>query len=545
MNRLLLLRPISRAAARTNGAVAPARRDLARAFSTTSCQNIRATPPANKRKKGMTEVDAEFFGGPFEAAPGQSKQQQHSKQQPKQQQPKSEAKPQQLRPSVVHSARPSKQTTDFKSKEVVQAEQVESTSALPPQLDEQLFADLLSNEPINIEEYYASWFSLETRQALEQLRIDRYAFVCSILETDLCSSLINAFDPQTEEEFEKRFLAFEISEKNDDTPLLPLLEFFLRGGLQLLPPKLNAMRPEECIQLVKQSVVEEAFNTQQKGPWQLKSETVQNYISSPVEYPDLMTPDSILDPREVYDFPASKETPFQNQVIVRNHRSVFHEYNEGEEELLGEEESGPPIEEDEGGDSVINALPVSASYYQNLYHSILMRRPVVQQTGKGKIRRVAYMVLVGDGKGLVGYGEGKHSNAAVALKAARIAAVKNMDWVERFEQRTIWTEMRTKLGATQLILRPRPVGFGLRCNPFLHQILRAAGLKDISAKVWGSRNKLNVIKAAFRMLHAGHAPTGMGDGVGGKGKKLSKGSGVRGKAEIERARGRKLISLRH
>jgi ribosomal protein S5 len=187
---------------------------------------------------------------------------------------------------------------------------------------------------------------------------------------------------------------------------------------------------------------------------------------------------------------------------------------------------------------------VSPQYYRNLHQAILMRRGVVQQTGKGKIRRVAFMVLVGDGNGLVGYGEGKHANGATALKAARLAAVRNMDWVERFEKRTIWTEMSAKLGATQIIMRPRPVGFGLRCNPYLHQILRAAGFKDISAKVWGSRNRLNVIKAAFRMLHAGHAPTGMGDGVGGKGKKLSKGVGVKGKAELERARGRKLISLR-
>ncbi|KXN80868.1 putative 37S ribosomal protein S5, mitochondrial, partial [Leucoagaricus sp. SymC.cos] len=101
-----------------------------------------------------------------------------------------------------------------------------------------------------------------------------------------------------------------------------------------------------------------------------------------------------------------------------------------------------------------------------------------------------------------------------------------------------------KLGATRLIIRPRPVGFGLRCNPFLHQVLRAAGFKDISAKVWGSRNKLNVIKCAFNMIQGGHAPVGMGDGIGGKGKRLSRGMGMIGKEEMERARGRKLISLR-
>ena len=71
-------------------------------------------------------------------------------------------------------------------------------------------------------------------------------------------------------------------------------------------------------------------------------------------------------------------------------------------------------------------------------------------------------------------------------------------------------------------------------------------MKDVSAKVWGprSRNKLNVIKAVFRVIHAGHAPTSMGDGIGGKGKKHSKGVGIRSMSDVERARGRKLISLR-
>jgi len=119
-----------------------------------------------------------------------------------------------------------------------------------------------------------------------------------------------------------------------------------------------------------------------------------------------------------------------------------------------------------------------------------------------------------------------------------------MDYVERFEKRTIWTDMETKLGATRVILRPRPVGFGLRCNPNIHQVLKAAGIKDISAKVWGSRNPLNVIKALFRMLQAGNAPLSMGDGVGGGGRKLNKGSGIRGKSDVERERGRKLIDLR-
>jgi len=208
---------------------------------------------------------------------------------------------------------------------------------------------------------------------------------------------------------------------------------------------------------------------------------------------------------------------------------------EEEEELLnegGENEEHAPI------------LPLSQHELRKLHRFSLIRRRVTQQTGKGKIHRHGTLVVVGNGNGLVGYGEAKHDDPVRATGRAFAMAVRNMDYVDRFEGRTIWTEMSSKLGATRIILRPRPVGFGLHCNPNIHQILKAAGIKDISAKVWGSHNPLNVIKLLFRMLHAGNAPLAMGNGIGGPGRKLDKGSGVRGKQEIERERGRKLINLR-
>jgi len=151
---------------------------------------------------------------------------------------------------------------------------------------------------------------------------------------------------------------------------------------------------------------------------------------------------------------------------------------------------------------------------------------------------------VGNGNGLVGYGQATDEDSPRALAKASAKAIRSMDTVALFEKRTIPTDMETKFGSTRIIMRPRPVGFGLRCNPNLHQVLKAAGIKDISAKVWGSRNPVAVIKAAFRMLWAGHAPVSMGDGVGGKGRKLDKGEGVRSVWDVERERGRKMIGLR-
>ncbi|KZT23729.1 dsRNA-binding domain-like protein, partial [Neolentinus lepideus HHB14362 ss-1] len=181
---------------------------------------------------------------------------------------------------------------------------------------------------------------------------------------------------------------------------------------------------------------------------------------------------------------------------------------------------------------------------KRLHQYLLLARRVSQQTGKGKIKRMYALIVVGNGNGMVGYGEGKADELPEAQEQALKEAIRNMDYVERFEKRTIFTEMSSKLGSTQIILRPRPVGFGLACQPQIHQILKAAGIKDCSAKVWGSRNKMNIIKTLFRMLHGGNSPLSMGDGFGGGARRLDKGSGVRPSRDVERERGRKLVDLR-
>lgn len=283
-------------------------------------------------------------------------------------------------------------------------------------------------------------------------------------------------------------------------------------------------------------------------------------IVNDLPFPDISEPNPLLDLADRREFPPSKLSPFTTRVVVRNDPSLFTaDVNDGDSKTMakreeGSEEEGWEEEEeekeekfqerDDGEDEHAPILLLGRQELEKLHRFPLIMRRVTQQTGQGKIHRRGVLVVVGNGDGLVGYGEAKHDDPARATNRAFAMAVRNMDYVDRFESRTIWTEMSSKLGATRIILRPRPVGFGLHCNPNVHQVLKAAGIKDISAKVWGSRNPLNVIKLLFRMLHAGNAPLAMGNGIGGPGRKLDKGSGVRGKQEIERERGRKLLNLR-
>jgi small subunit ribosomal protein S5 len=189
-------------------------------------------------------------------------------------------------------------------------------------------------------------------------------------------------------------------------------------------------------------------------------------------------------------------------------------------------------------------LPVARENLRRLHRYPLVEKRVQHQTGKGRIASFYALTVVGNGKGLMGYGEGKGEDINIAREKSFTQAVRSMDTVDRFEERTLWYTLNTKFGATKVIMRPRPVGFGLHCNPNIHQVCKAAGIKDISAKVWGSRNPMNVIKATVKLLHAGNAHLNMGDGVGGKGRRLDKGSGMRGRQALERERGRKIVDYR-
>ncbi|KAF8708141.1 Ribosomal protein S5 domain 2-like protein, partial [Rhizoctonia solani] len=245
-----------------------------------------------------------------------------------------------------------------------------------------------------------------------------------------------------------------------------------------------------------------------------------NYVES---FPDLSKTDIILDEGRTRTFTDGKLVPGKKLTI-----SLFNT-----PPLIAP--SPPPPAEP----SRLSKSPFFEDL-NRLHRFPLITKRVVQQTGKGKQPSFYSLVVVGNGRGMVGYGEGKDTNVPRSIDKAFVAAVKSMDLVDRFENRTLWGQLEGKFGATHIIMRARPSGHGLACNPYIHQVCKAAGIADVSAKVHGSRNGMQIVKATIRMLHGGHAPTGMGDGVGGKGKREEAGVGMRGRDAIERERGRLL-----
>lgn len=152
--------------------------------------------------------------------------------------------------------------------------------------------------------------------------------------------------------------------------------------------------------------------------------------------------------------------------------------------------------------SLSRLVSLSASEIRDLTMFPLVVKRVVNMTRKGKIPSMYAMVVVGNRDGLVGIGEGKDEGVPNAIKKANNAAIKHLQYIDRYQRRTVFGQVEYKFHGTRVVLRPRPPGFGNRSNHFIHEILKCVGIQDISAKVYGSRNGMNVAKATIEALKA-------------------------------------------
>jgi len=83
---------------------------------------------------------------------------------------------------------------------------------------------------------------------------------------------------------------------------------------------------------------------------------------------------------------------------------------------------------------------------------------VVNQTRLGKARSMYFLTVAGNGRGLLGVGEGKATESVDAKRQAQYAAIRNLQPISRYEDRTIFGDVKGKVGATELELMTRPPG---------------------------------------------------------------------------------------
>ncbi|MDG5489644.1 30S ribosomal protein S5 [Sphingomonas sp. FW199] len=157
----------------------------------------------------------------------------------------------------------------------------------------------------------------------------------------------------------------------------------------------------------------------------------------------------------------------------------------------------------------------------------------VSKTVKGGKRfGFAALVVVGDGKGRVGFGHGKAREVPEAISKATASAKKKMVRVPLKEGRTLHHDGAGHFGAGRVYVRSAPAGTGIIAGGPMRAVFESLGVADVVTKSIGTSNPYNMIRATFEALVEQTSPKSVAQR---RGKKVADllGRGGADKAEAE------------
>lgn len=242
--------------------------------------------------------------------------------------------------------------------------------------------------------------------------------------------------------------------------------------------------------------------------------------------------------------PNEQDIDYNAPGLPKNFEDVVHDPSDpsgmrtiSEESGTEEEKEPDPRDPDGTYDKLIKATGLTLDEIFSYKIKILVNHTVANQTRLGKIRSNYYLAICGNGNGKLGIGEAKGESEDTA-NMAKLQAIKNMKFIPRYENRTIFGDIEGKKSAVRVQLMARPpgtfpsisclqnhkltvAGFGLRCQHLIFEMCRACGIQDIAARVPKARNPMNTVKAVYQALLTQRLPE-----------------------DIARARGKKLVDVR-
>jgi small subunit ribosomal protein S5 len=123
----------------------------------------------------------------------------------------------------------------------------------------------------------------------------------------------------------------------------------------------------------------------------------------------------------------------------------------------------------------------------------------------GRLFGFTALTVVGDGNGKVGFGYGKAREVPNAVSKAMEQARKNLQNVQ-LKDGTLFYAMHARHGATRVYMQPASDGTGIIAGGAMRAVLEVAGVKNVLAKSYGSRNPINVVRATLNALTGYSSP---------------------------------------
>ena len=143
-----------------------------------------------------------------------------------------------------------------------------------------------------------------------------------------------------------------------------------------------------------------------------------------------------------------------------------------------------------------NRINVNA---EELTDKLVALNRVAKVTKGGRTFTFAAIVVVGDGKGVIGYGLGKAGEVAAAISKGTESAKKNLVKVSLLKG-SIPHETEARFGGAHVVMFPASPGTGVVAGGAMRAVLESIGVTDVLAKSKGSSNPHNLVKATVLAL---------------------------------------------
>ncbi len=135
----------------------------------------------------------------------------------------------------------------------------------------------------------------------------------------------------------------------------------------------------------------------------------------------------------------------------------------------------------------------------NLKDKVVYINRVAKVVKGGRRFSFSALVVVGNEAGIVGAGKGKAAEVPDAIRKAIDKAKKSLISFP-LKETTIPHRVEYKYGATKIVINPAPKGTGIIAGGPARAVFEVAGVQDVTAKVLGSHNPFNSVKATIGAL---------------------------------------------
>lgn len=161
-----------------------------------------------------------------------------------------------------------------------------------------------------------------------------------------------------------------------------------------------------------------------------------------------------------------------------------------------------------GGSGAPNAKPqkVIRQSTTGYEEKIVGVKRISKTTKGGRSMRFSALAVIGDKKGLVGFGLGKSIEVPVAIKKALRDAKNNMFKIKMHKNGTVYHEVIGKHGAGKVLIKPASEGTGIIAGGPIKIVLEMAGFKDVYSKNLGRNTSLNMVRATIKGLLSQKSP---------------------------------------